>query len=71
MVKRWICRPLRINNRGRIKQIACSVLAASVEVLVQTVSIQVSSSHTQVIVSYLNEILGGIYVAVDVEALTL
>ena len=62
---------LRINNRGRIKQIACSVLAASVEVLVQTVSIQVSSSHTQVIVSYLNEILGGIYVAVDVEALTL
>ena len=60
-----------INNRGRIKQIACSVLAASVEVLVQTVSIQVSSSHTQVIVSYLNEILGGIYVAVDVEALTL
>ena len=60
-----------INNTGRIKQIACSVLAASVEVLVQTVSIQVSSSHTQVIVSYLNEILGGIYVAVDVEALTL
>src|SRR5699024_9381066 len=63
-------RPSWVQNLLRVEQIARSALRP-MSILPQTITVKISSSHTQVIILDLQPVLRGIYIAVEIKALAL